>query len=155
MKWYALTLASLGFTAYEYRIHYTTVPITNRKHFAVGVHMHFTSQIIPRSLELQYLSIFMNTFKEQYSIETDGVRQSLVLLESDTRVQLIHTLLRQLQEACVYFSPECLEYMSRMQVLVVEDEEINAFFTPGSILIINTGLLDYLQQQAQDNYKEV
>lgn len=117
--------------------------------------MCFTPQIIPRSLELQYQSIFINAFKEQYSIETDGVKESLVLPESDKRVQLIHSLLRQLQEACIYFSPECSEYMSHMQVLVVEDEEVNAFFTPGSILIINTGLLDYLQQQAQDNYKEV
>lgn len=68
-------------------------------------------------------------------MEKDGVKQTLVLPDTDERVVFIKSLVQKLQEACIYFSPECEEYMNEMKVMVVEDDEVNAISTMGTLFI--------------------
>lgn len=86
-------------------------------------------QIIPRSVELNYQETFKNLLVEQF--EEDDCR---VLDESNPYYHFVTPILDRLKEACVYFSPECQEYMDHMQLLVVESDEINAFSAMGSDL---------------------
>ena len=88
-------------------------------------------QIIPRHYELKYQQVFIDTLQQQYSIEKDGNQQSQIVPETDERVLLIKKIVSELQEACIYFSPECEEYMSHMKVIVINDDEINAYSTLG------------------------
>lgn len=97
-------------------------------------------------MELKYQQSFVQALKDKYSTETDGMKKTLVLPDSDERVILVKKLVRQLQEACVYFSPECEEYMTHMEVIVVEDDEVNAYSAMGSILVVYTGILDYFMK---------
>ena len=88
--------------------------------------------------------------------ESDGVT---ILKDSDPRVQYIERILRPLIQSCVYFSPECEYYMSQMEILVVDDDEINAYTTMGSIIVVYTGLLNYFKDLEKkgkiSNYEEV
>ena len=38
-------------------------------------------------------------------------------------------------DACIYFSPECKEYMDKMKVIVVEDDDVNAYTTMGNAFV--------------------
>lgn len=80
---------------------------------------------------MKYQESFVTGFKDKCSVEKDGVKQTLVLPDTDERVVFIKSLVQKLQEACVYFSPECEEYMNQMKVMVVEDDEVNAISTMG------------------------
>lgn len=57
-----------------------------------------------------------------------------VLDKSNHYYQFVTPILDRLKEACVYFSPECQDYMDHMQLLVVESDEINAFSAMGNPL---------------------
>ena len=84
---------------------------------------------------------------------------SLILNSKDERVVLVTSIVNRIKEACVYFSPECEYYMNKMEILVVEDDEINAYTTMGSIIVVYTGLLDYFKDLEKKgtitNYEEV
>ena len=51
------------------------------------------------------------------------------------RVVFIHQILSKLKDACIYFSPECKEYMDKMKVIVVEDDDVNAYTTMGNAFV--------------------
>jgi hypothetical protein len=44
-------------------------------------------------------------------------------------------ILSKLKDACIYFSPECKEYMDKMKVIVVEDDDVNAYTTMGNAFV--------------------
>lgn len=69
----------------------------------------------------------------------------------DERYRIATRVVSSLQRACVYFSPECEEYMSRMKVFVVDSPTVNAFSSMGSVIVIYTGLIDrYIEQYEGD-----
>ena len=77
-------------------------------------------------MELIYQERVFEAFKSKY--KSEGFH---IVGDDDPRVQHIKELLPPLIDACVYFSPECKEYMNHLKLLVVESEEQNAFMTLG------------------------
>ena len=92
-------------------------------------------------------------------LEADGLT---VLSDEDSRVQYIKKMLNPLIESCIYFSPECEEYMRNLKVIVVEDDTVNAYTTMGremkwnsgvgSVLVVYTGLIDHYKKLKKDGY---
>ena len=50
-------------------------------------------------------------------------------------------------------------YMKDMEIIVVDSDEVNAYTTMGSVVVVYTGLLDYFKKQEEEgkvyNYEEV
>ena len=69
-----------------------------------------------------------------------------VLSDDDERVAFIKIIVIRIADACVYFSPECEQYVNRMKVVVIDDDDVNAYVTMGSVLVVNTGLLNHFQE---------
>lgn len=101
----------------------------------------------------------VSSLHKQFSVTENGVAHSLILPESDDRVQFVRGLVSKLGKACVYFSPECEMYMKDMEIIVVDSDEVNAYTTMGSVVVVYTGLLDYFRKQEEagkiNNYEEV
>lgn len=77
-------------------------------------------------MELNYQDAMVESMTTK--LEGDGLK---VLGEDDSRVQYIEQILRPLIDSCIYFSPECEEYMRNLKVIVVEDDTVNAYTTMG------------------------
>lgn len=49
--------------------------------------------------------------------------------------------------------------MKDMEIIVVDSDEVNAYTTMGSVVVVYTGLLDYFKKQEEEgkvyNYEEV
>ena len=49
--------------------------------------------------------------------------------------------------------------MKDMEIIVVDSDEVNAYTTMGSVVVVYTGLLDYFRKQEEagkiNNYEEV
>ncbi|KAK8815959.1 hypothetical protein WA538_005080 [Blastocystis sp. DL] len=133
--WYLVFGASASLVGYEYSTHRNSVPITDRKHFVV----------IPREMELKYQDTMVSNLEAKFDEANERILDS-----SDKRVVFIHQILSKLKDACIYFSPECKEYMDKMKVIVVEDDDVNAYTTMGSIIVIYTGLLDHFQKMVEN-----
>ena len=58
----------------------------------------------------------------------------MILPETDERVLLVKKIVSELQEACIYFSPECEDYMKHMKILLVDSDELNAYTTMGIVI---------------------
>ena len=102
---------------YEYQRYKSFTPITNRKQFAA----------IPRSVELKYQDVIID------SLHKRCLENNIVILDELTPMfTFVTTIVSNLIKACIYFSPECEEYMRNMKVLVVESDEINACSMLGS-----------------------
>lgn len=108
---------------------------------------------------MRYQKAAIDSVYSTYEINENGNTRSLILPENDERVLMVKGIVDKLCEACIYFSPECEEYMKRIQVFVVDSEEINAYTSMGSILVVYTGLLDHFRKEMEqgnvDNYEEV
>lgn len=82
--------------------------------------------MIPRQVELSYQDSMVQSIESRF--ESDGVT---ILKDSDPRVQYIERILRPLIQSCVYFSPECEEYLNHLKIIVVEDDTVNTYTTMG------------------------
>ena len=81
-----------------------------------------------------------------YTTEEDDETICTILDANDSRVCHVKKLVKRIAEACVYFSPECESYMNHLEVLVVDDDDdINAYVTMGSVLVVSSGLLRYYE----------
>ena len=108
-------------------------------------------------MELNYQDAMVESMTTK--LEADGLT---VLGEDDARVQYIARILRPLIDSCIYFSPECEEYMRNLKVVVVEDDTVNAYTTMGgkwkwisgvgSVLVVYTGLIDHYKNLKNDGY---
>lgn len=101
----------------------------------------------------------LQSLHEQFQKKDGDTIHSLLLPAKDKRVVFVSKIVNRIKEACVYFSPECEYYMSKMEILVVDDDEINAYTTMGSIIVVYTGLLNYFKELEKKgtitNYEEV
>ena len=101
----------------------------------------------------------IQNLREQFHKKDGEAVHSLILPAKDERVVFVSKIVNRIKEACVYFSPECEYYMSKMEILVVDDDEINAYTTMGSIIVVYTGLLNYFKDLEKkgkiSNYEEV
>ena len=101
----------------------------------------------------------IQSLRDQFCVKDGESTHSLILNSKDERVALVTSIVNRIKEACVYFSPECEYYMSKMEILVVDDDEVNAYTTMGSIIVVYTGLLNYFKDLEKKgkitNYKEV
>ena len=100
-----------GVISYEYQKNKNFTPITNRKQFAA----------IPRSVELKYQNDIISSLYKQYSENNIDI-----LDEMDPLYSNLNKIVRTIAKACVYFSPECEEYMHNIKVIIVNSDEINA-----------------------------
>ncbi|KAK8816874.1 hypothetical protein WA577_002668, partial [Blastocystis sp. JDR] len=145
---YCVFLVGVGICSFEYYQHRNVVPITHRRHFAV----------IPRDFELKYQDSVIQSLRDQFCVKDGESTHSLILNSKDERVALVTSIVNRIKEACVYFSPECEYYMSKMEILVVDDDEVNAYTTMGSIIVVYTGLLNYFKDLEKKgkitNYEE-
>lgn len=91
-------------------------------------------------------------FEDGSSITVPTIQGSPIITNPlDERYRIATRVVSTLQKACVYFSPECEEYMNRMRVFVVDSPIVNAFSSMGSIIVIYTGLIDrYIEQYNGD-----
>lgn len=106
-------------------------------------------------MELKYQDTMVSNLESKFEEANEKI-----LNGSDKRVIFINQILSKLKDACIYFSPECKEYMDKMKVIVVEDEDVNAYTTMGSLLnkpimigsiiVIYTGLIDHFQKMVDD-----
>ena len=81
-----------------------------------------------------------------YTTEEDDETVCTILDADDSRVCHVKNLVKRIAEACVYFSPECESYMNHLEVLVVDDDDdMNAYVTMGSVLVVSSGLLRYYE----------
>ena len=101
----------------------------------------------------------VSSLHKQFTVTENDVTHNLILPESDERVQFVRSLVSKLGKACVYFSPDCEMYMKYMEIIVVDSDEVNAYTTMGSVVVVYTGLLDYFKKQEEEgkvyNYEEV
>lgn len=81
-------------------------------------------------MELKYQDTMVNNLEAKFDEANERILDS-----SDKRVVFIHQILSKLKDACIYFSPECKEYMDKMKVIVVEDDDVNAYTTMGSVFV--------------------
>ena len=66
----------------------------------------------------------IQSLREQFQKKDGDAVHSLILPAKDERVVFVSKIVNRIKEACVYFSPECEYYMSKMEILVVDDDEI-------------------------------
>jgi len=92
----------------------------------------------------------VSSLHKQFTVTENDVTHNLILPESDERVQFVRSLVSKLGKACVYFSPECEMYMKDMEIIVVDSDEVNAYTTMGSVVVVYTGLLDYFKKQEEE-----
>ena len=144
---YYLSMALLGYGSYEYHRHCNLVPITNRKHFVVSLEKtSCNTQYLSREFELSYQQEMIAYIRSFYTTEEDDETVCTILDESDSRVLHVKNLVKSIAEACIYFSPECESYMNHLEVLVVDDDDdLNAYVTMGSVLVVSSGLLHYYE----------
>ena len=88
----------------------------------------------------------INYIRSFYTTEEDEETVCTILDDDDSRVCHVKSLIKSIAEACVYFSPECESYMNNLEVLVVDDDDdLNAYVTMGSVLVVSSGLLRYYE----------
>ena len=101
----------------------------------------------------------VSSLHSKFMVTENGHTRSLILPKTDKRVQFIRSLVTKLGNACAYFSPECTTYMNNMEVIVVDDDEVNAYTTMGSVVVVYTGLLNYFEKMKEEgkikDYEEV
>lgn len=101
----------------------------------------------------------VSSLHSKFMVTENGHTRSLILPKTDKRVQFVRSLVTKLGNACAYFSPECTTYMNNMEVIVVDDDEVNAYTTMGSVVVVYTGLLDYFEKMKEEgkikDYEEV
>ena len=94
----------------------------------------------------------IQSLRDQFCVKDGESTHSLILNSKDERVALVTSIVNRIKEACVY-------YMSKMEILVVDDDEVNAYTTMGSIIVVYTGLLNYFKDLEKKgkitNYEEV
>ena len=81
-------------------------------------------------MELKYQDTMVSNLEDKFDEANKRILDS-----SDKRVVFIHQILSKLKDACIYFSPECKEYMDKMKVIVVEDDDVNAYTTMGNAFV--------------------
>lgn len=81
-------------------------------------------------MELKYQDTMVSNLEAKFDEANERILDS-----SDKRVVFIHQILSKLKDACIYFSPECKEYMDKMKVIVVEDDDVNAYTTMGNVFV--------------------
>ena len=81
-------------------------------------------------MELKYQDTMVSNLEAKFDEANERILDS-----SDKRVVFIHQILSKLKDACIYFSPECKEYMDKMKVIVVEDEDVKAYTTMGNAFV--------------------
>ena len=92
----------------------------------------------------------VSSLHSKFMVTENGHTRSLILPKTDKRVQFIRSLVTKLGNACAYFSPECTTYMNNMEVIVVDDDEVNAYTTMGSVVVVYTGLLNYFEKMKEE-----
>ena len=105
------------------------------------VHLSLYDQILPRSVELSYQESIISRFISQCE-----ENNTPVLDESSEYYNLLKPIVNCLIDACIYFSPECEDYMKHMKILIVDSDEVNAFTLMGSVIVIYTGLIHYFEK---------
>lgn len=119
-------------------------------------HLSNYDKILPRSMELSYQEGFINTLMNQFKESSTPV-----LDESSDYYILLKPIIDRLIDACIYFSPECEDYMKHLKILLVDSDELNAYTTMGisltemahslgSIIVINTGLIHHFEKLKKD-----
>lgn len=90
-------------------------------------------------------------------IEAETMNGKVILRnQEDERVSMAERVIARLKQACVYFSPECENYMNQMQLYVVHASDINAFSSIGGIIVVYTGLIDhFIELQNEGKIKDV
>ena len=81
-------------------------------------------------MELKYQDTMVSNLEAKFDEANERILDS-----SDKRVVFIHQILSKLKDACIYFSPECKEYMEKMKGIVVEDDDVNAYTTMGNAFV--------------------
>ena len=108
---------------------------------------------------MQFQDVIVSNIRSMFEETEDGTTRTLLLPENNEQVMFVKSIVKKLCDACIYFSPECEEYMNQMQVLVVESDEVNAYTGMGSVLVVYTGLLDHFKKELEEgnisNYEEV
>ena len=108
--------------------------------------LRFNTQSLPREFELSYQQEMINYIRSFYTTEEDEETVCTILDDDDSRVCHVKSLIKSIAEACIYFSPECESYMNNLEVLVVDDDDdLNAYVTMGSVLVVSSGLLRYYE----------
>ena len=83
--------------------------------------------MLPRSIEVSYQEEFVDTLINQFK-----ENNTPVLDETNEYYSLLKPIINRLIDACVYFSPECEDYMKHMRILLVDSDELNAYTTMGN-----------------------
>ena len=73
----------------------------------------------------------IQSLREQFQKKDGDAVHSLILPAKDERVVFVSKIVNRIKEACVYFSPECEEYLNHLKIIVVEDDTVNAYTTMG------------------------
>lgn len=71
--------------------------------------------------------------------------------KTDYRYCLVHKAIDLLKRACIYYNPKSENYFNTMDVIVVNSTTVNAFSSPGSIIVVYTGIVDFYISLYKEN----
>ena len=91
------------------------------------------------------------------NITEDTLKDEPILKDkTDYRYCLVHKAIDFLKRACIYYNPKSENYFNNMDVIVVDSPTMNAFSSPGSIIVVYTGIVDfYLSLYKENKIKNV
>ena len=82
--------------------------------------------------------------------KVEMINKYKVLSGWNRKSRMVNRAADRLRRAAIYFSPDSAEYFNNLKVFVVNSTDVNAFASPGGIVVVYEGLIDkYLAEESK------